>query len=152
MLQIQTAVVYFLTFYWKSMGVTWINGTAVYYALHLQSFQRFPVPIHNLFVLKSLTWTTLLIEFALAVLIWFKELRYPVLLAGLGLHLGIEYAMNIPLFEWMIIAAYVNFIDPEDLSRTWNWFHSLTAKWLGKIIHFAVGRVNSSFNCRKHFG
>jgi len=145
MLQIQTAVVYFATFYWKSMGVMWINGTAVYYALHLQDFQRFPVPIHNLFVLKSLTWMTLLIEFALGVLIWFKELRYPVLLAGLCLHLGIEYAMNIPLFEWMIVATYVNFIDPEDLTRTWNWFHSLTTKWLGKISHsFAIGQVRNA--------
>jgi len=37
------------------------------------------------------------------------------------LHLGIEYAMNIPLFEWMIVATYVNFIYPEDLSRTLTW-------------------------------
>jgi vitamin K-dependent gamma-carboxylase-like protein len=125
MLQIQTAVVYFSTFYWKSMGILWINGTAVYYALHLQDFRHFPVPaINSLFIIKSLTWGTLLIEFALGVLIWFKELRYPVLIAGLCLHLGIEYAMNIPLFEWMAVATYVNFIEPQDLTRMWNWVRS----------------------------
>jgi hypothetical protein len=142
MLQIQTSVVYFATFYWKSMGVMWINGTAIYYALHLQDFQRFPVPIHSLWVLKSLTWLTLLIEFALGVLIWFKELRYPVLLAGLCLHLGIEYAMNIPLFEWMIVITYVNFIEPEDLTRTWNWFLGQSTKWRDKFAQvFVAGRV-----------
>jgi len=122
MLQIQTAVVYFATFYWKSLGVLWMNGTAVYYALRLEDMHRFPVPqLHNLALIRTLTWSTLLIEFALGALIWFKELRYPILLAGLGLHLGIEYAMNIPLFEWMIVAMYINFVDPEDLSRTFTW-------------------------------
>jgi hypothetical protein len=122
MLQIQTAVVYLATFYWKSMGTLWMNGTAVYYALHLEDFHRFPIPpLHSMFLIKTLTWTTLAIEFALAVLVWFKELRYPVLLAGLCLHVGIEYAMNIPLFEWMIVATYVNFIYPEDISRAWTW-------------------------------
>jgi len=122
MLQFQTAVVYFATFYWKSMGILWMNGTAVYYALRLEDMHRFPIPpLHSLALIKTLTWMTLVIEFALGVLVWFKELRYPVLLAGLCLHLGIEYAMNIPLFEWMIVATYVNFIYPEDLSRTLTW-------------------------------
>jgi hypothetical protein len=134
MLQIQTAIVYFATFYWKSQGLLWVNGTAVYYALRLDDFHRFPIPqLHSLLIIKTLTWTTLLIEFALGVLIWFKELRYPVLLAGLCLHLGIEYAMNIPLFEWMIVATYVNFIDPEDLSRWWNWGRGRFAIGLGKL-------------------
>jgi len=43
MLQIQTAVVYFATFYWKSLGILWVNGTAVYYALRLEDFMIDPV-------------------------------------------------------------------------------------------------------------
>jgi hypothetical protein len=141
MLQIQTAVVYFATFYWKTLGILWMNGTAVYYALRLEDFHRFPLPpLHNMFLIKSLTWSTLAIEFALGVLIWFKELRYPVLLAGVCLHLGIEYAMNIPLFEWMIVATYVNFIEPEDLTRAWNWVHGRYTKWATKLASLsAVG-------------
>jgi len=134
MLQIQTGVVYFATFYWKSMGLLWINGTAVYYALNLQDFKHFPVPpLHSMFIIRSLTWGTLVIEFALGVLIWFKDVRYPVLLAGVLLHLGIEYAMNIPLFEWMIMATYINFVDPEDLSKWWKWFQGIPTKLRGKI-------------------
>ena len=62
-----------------------------------------------------------MIELGLGTLVWFRELRYPVLLAGLCLHLGIEYAMNIPLFEWISIATYAVFIYPEDLSRAGEW-------------------------------
>jgi uncharacterized membrane protein YphA (DoxX/SURF4 family) len=154
MLQIQTAIVYFATFYWKTLGILWMNGTAVYYALRLEDFHRFPLPpLHNLFLIKSLTWLTLLIEFSLAVLIWFKELRYPVLLAGLCLHLGIEYAMNIPLFEWMIVATYVNFIDPEDLSRTWTWFHGQSTKWRGRFAQiFAIGQVRETVSTAVNIG
>ncbi|HXP78883.1 MAG TPA: HTTM domain-containing protein [Verrucomicrobiae bacterium] len=146
MLQIQTAVVYFATFYWKTLGILWINGTAVYYALRLDDFHRFPLPpLHNLFLIKTLTWSTLAIEFALGVLIWFKETRYPVLLAGICLHIGIEYAMNIPLFEWMIVATYINFVEPEDLSRSWNWFRRQSTKWVGKFAHvLAAGQAQQT--------
>ena len=122
LIQIQTAVVYFATFYWKTLGRTWLNGTAVYYVLHVVADRHFPLPaIDNLFVLTLLTWSTLAIEFSMATLVWFRELRYPVLLAALCLHMGIEYALNIPLFEWISIAPYVTFIYPEDLSRVWEW-------------------------------
>jgi hypothetical protein len=152
MLQIQTAVVYFATFYWKTLGILWINGTAVYYALRLEDFHRFPLPpLHNLFLIKTLTWSTLVIEFALGVLIWFKETRYPVLLAGLCLHVGIEYAMNIPLFEWMIVATYINFIEPEDLSRSWNWFRRQSTKLVGKFAHvWAAGQAQQTVSTIVH--
>jgi Vitamin K-dependent gamma-carboxylase len=136
MLQIQTGVVYFATFYWKSMGVLWVNGMAVYYALRLEDFRRFPLPpIHNLYLIRSLTWSTLLIEFALGVLIWFKETRYYVLLAGVCLHIGIEYSMNIPLFEWIMVGTYVNFIEPKDLTKIWNWVHDRTMDLGHKLSH-----------------
>jgi hypothetical protein len=96
--------------------------------------QRFPVPtFHHLFIYQTLTWMTLLIEFALGALVWFKELRYPVLLAGICLHLGIEYAMNIPLFELMAMATYINFVEPEDLTRMWDWTRNLMGR------HFRQG-------------
>ena len=122
LIQIQIAVVYFSTFYWKTLGTTWINGTAIYYVLRLEEDHRFPVPfVHSLLLIKLATWLTLLIEFSMAVLVWSRELRYPVLLAALCLHLGIEYSMNIPLFEWIMIAGLVTFIYPEDLARAWAW-------------------------------
>jgi predicted DCC family thiol-disulfide oxidoreductase YuxK len=41
--------------------------------------------------------------------------------AGLSLHLGIEYCMNLPMFEWSFMLTYLLFIYPEDLTKSWNW-------------------------------
>jgi hypothetical protein len=44
-----------------------------------------------------------------------------VLLAGLLLHLGLEYSMNIQLFQWIMLSAYVLFVDPRDVRRAIEW-------------------------------
>ena len=75
-----------------------------------------------------MTWGTLLVEFALGALVWFRDLRYPVLLAGLLLHLGLEYSMIIQLFQWVMISAYVLFIDPRDLRRAAGWLNRRTRR------------------------
>lgn len=54
-------------------------------------------------------------------LIWWKPARYYwVLLAGLALHLGIEYFMNLPMFEWNFMFTYLLFIDPQDMVKVAN--------------------------------
>jgi len=123
LIQIQIAIAYFSTFYWKTQGSMWIDGTALYYVSHIAEFKRFPVPFlfDNLWLIKAATWFTLLTEFSLAVLVWIKELRYYVLAAGVLLHLGIEWSMNIPLFEWIFIATYITFVEPAHLDRSWQW-------------------------------
>lgn len=119
MIQFELALLYFVTFCWKASGDAWVNGTALFYVMHLDELRRFPVPmfLQNAVLLKVATWLTLATEFSLGVLIWFKELRYPVLAIGVILHLCFEYALNVPLFQWEVLAAYVLFIDPEDLER-----------------------------------
>jgi hypothetical protein len=119
LIQIQLAVVYLATVYWKLHWHTWVDGTAVYYATRVREYDRFPVPylFDHLWTIKLLTWGTLVIEFALGALVWFRDLRYPVLLAGVMLHLGLEYSMNIQLFQWVMLSAFVLFIDPRDFRR-----------------------------------
>jgi hypothetical protein len=56
-------------------------------------------------------------ELCMGVLIWAPKLRYKVLLLGLLFHLTLDYSLNIPLFQWDILPAYLLFIDPEDLAR-----------------------------------
>jgi hypothetical protein len=119
LIQVQLSFVYFYAFIWKASGTMWMSGTAVYYASRLIEFWRFPVPyvFEHLWTIKLWTWGTLVIEFALGTLIWIKELRYPVLLAGILLHVGIDYSMNIPLFGFIMVSAYVTFVEPADLER-----------------------------------
>jgi hypothetical protein len=123
MIQIQVSLVYLMTFWTKTQGSLWVDGTALHYVNHLDSFHRFPVPaiFYDPFVVHIETWLTLFVEFALGVLIWFKELRYRVLLAGLILHLSLEYAMNVPLFQWIMLATLVTFVEPPVLARAMAW-------------------------------
>ena len=117
LIQVQLAIAYLATVYWKLHGHTWVDGTAVYYATRVREYDRFFVPylFDHLWTVKLLTWGTLAVEVALGVLVWFRDLRYPVLLAGAMLHLGLEYSMNIQLFQWVMLSAYVLFIDPRDV-------------------------------------
>lgn len=123
MIQVEMAVLYLMAFWSKSMGPAWVDGTAVYYVQNLEQFQRFPLPsiLHSLPMVKLETWFTLAVEFSLGALVWIKELRYPILLAGLMLHLGLEYSMNVPMFQWIALATYVTFVDAADLARAWSW-------------------------------
>jgi predicted DCC family thiol-disulfide oxidoreductase YuxK len=122
LLQVQLAIAYGHTWYSKMEGIHWNDGTAVYYAVRYDDLMRFPIPhiFDQLPVYQVLTWGTLVIEFALFTLIWWRPARYWVLLIGISLHLGIEYCMNLPLFEWAFLSTYLLFIYPEDLTRAWQ--------------------------------
>jgi hypothetical protein len=134
MIQIQISIGYIATFSAKMIGKTWRNGTALYYVLRLTGFRRFPVPFANrLIVTRLLTWGTLVIEFSAGVLVWFRSLRYAVLLAAFLLHMGIEYSMNLPIFEWIMVSTYVTFIYPEDLTKAWSWICDRIGPRLGAM-------------------
>jgi hypothetical protein len=126
MIQFELALLYFSSFCWKVQGAPWVQGTALYYVYHLDEFHRFPVP--SLFLrptmLKLGSWMALALEFSLGVLIWIKELRYFLLALGVLFHLWLEYSLNVPMFEWDVLAAYVLFIEPDDMTRAWNWMRS----------------------------
>lgn len=117
LIQLQLSFLYFYAFVWKAMGTMWLDGTALYYTARLQEFWRFPVPyvLEHMWAIKLSSWWTLAVEFALGPLVWIKELRYPVLIAGALLHAGIEYSMNIPLFGLTMVSAYVTFVRPGHL-------------------------------------
>jgi hypothetical protein len=121
MIQFELAMVYLFSFWWKSLGTPWIDGSALVYVSQLAELRRFPIPGWLLapVVLKCGAWMTLALEFALGVLLWMKEFRYPLLILGCCFHLLLEYALNIPMFQWDILSAYVLFIDPADLERMW---------------------------------
>jgi len=116
------ALIYFQAFWSKLDDPTWLNGSAMYYVLREQEFLRFPVAwiSSNLWMCKTLTWGSLLIEGAMWSLVWFKETRYYVLAGVVLLHLGIEYAMNLPIFESLMIASLVVFVPTEDLKFAYN--------------------------------
>ena len=116
LLQIQFSAVYLFAVWDKVRGTTWNNGTAVSIALRITDIQRFPLPgflTHSLLLSNLLSFGTLVIELSLAVLVWNRTLRPYVLLAGLSLHLGIEYAIRVGFFGVSILSMYLLWVPPE---------------------------------------
>jgi uncharacterized membrane protein YphA (DoxX/SURF4 family) len=120
LLQLQFSLVYLATTLFKLKGLDWVDGTAVYYTSRLENFQRLAVPLifDFPFLVKISTWSALLIEFSMGVLVWVRELRIWVLIAGLILHLMIEVSMSIGFFELMMMASYILFLEPGEI----GWF------------------------------
>lgn len=133
LMQMQVAFIYCQAFWAKIAGEMWINGSALYYALHLEDFQKATAPdiTNNINLLKAATWSTLIIEFSLWTLVWFKETRYAVLAAGVLLHILIDTFMNLPIFEYLMIVSYIPFIYAEDLSILMTKIKSGIAHFIG---------------------
>lgn len=129
LIQFQSAFMYFSTSSWKILsGSSWWDGSAVYYSSRWLEFQRFPVPylFDHSWTCRLISWGTLLAEVSLWTIIWLPSLRYYALAAGVLLHLGIGWSMNIPPFSALAMAVYVTFIPPKDLSRLWDRLKSLS--------------------------
>ena len=130
MIQFELALLYFTSFLWKLKGHAWLDGSALFYVVHMHDMARFPIPswLQNAEILKLGSWFTLALEFSLGILIWVRSLRYYLLCLGVLFHLSLEYAFNIPMFQWEVLAAYVLFIDPNDLNRALSYVRG----WIGR--------------------
>ncbi|MDQ2798550.1 MAG: DCC1-like thiol-disulfide oxidoreductase family protein, partial [Armatimonadota bacterium] len=122
LMQLQISVLYLCASLSKITGATWMDGTAVYYPLHLPESLRFPaLGRDNIYVINVMTWATIAIEMALATFVWVPRLRLYVLTLGIFLHLGIEYTFNIPLFSALMITSYLNFLTGDDIKHVLAW-------------------------------
>jgi hypothetical protein len=131
--QCQWVLLYLHSFWSKLASPVWWDGTALYYVMRTPEFSRFPVPLlaDNMLLCNIATWGTLLIEGAAWTFIYFKETRYLVLGSVFLLHLGIEYALNIPMFEHIMFVSLIVFIYPEDLTRLMDRTKIKIADWFG---------------------
>jgi Vitamin K-dependent gamma-carboxylase len=118
LIQVQMCGVYAQTFFSKLACPQWIDGTALYYCSRLTDFTRLPTPFlfDHLWTCQLLSWMTLVVEFSLFTLIWFPKFRYYVIAFGVVFHLTIDWSMNIPVFEYIMIATYINFLKPDTVS------------------------------------
>ncbi len=118
LMQLQLCFVYLFTGVVK-LGEDYFNGVAIYWVLNDTAVSRWPygmVPI-PLFVCRLMTWGTLAFELTFIVLIWIKPLRRWLILAGLGLHLGILVTMEIGWFSQVTMCWYALFVSGETLAR-----------------------------------
>jgi hypothetical protein len=134
LLQVQMSIIYLAAFQTKLSGETWLNGTAVSYALRLGDMQRWPAPdwyTTNTLIMNLVTWGTLAIEFALAVLIWNRRFRPWVLAAGVVLHLIIDVHILIGIFSYAMLVLYFAWVSPETVAQLPDKFKRMaTRSWV----------------------
>lgn len=114
--RLQVAVVYLATAIWKLQGRDWGNGTAVYWVLQDPQYQR--IGVDGILATRlgqglatGATWGTLVLEFALPVLLLDPRRRRWGLLLGALLHLGIWASMRIGLFSPLMLVSYLAFVE-----------------------------------------
>lgn len=143
MVQIQMTVIYPAGLFHKLDGSTWRDGTAALYALNLQDFERFPVPdlvTNSLFIGWILTYLTLAIEFSVPFLLWTRRTRRFAVVAGLGLHVGFDYALRVGFFAWAMTVGYIAFLTPGESARIADWVRRALAleTWRGLTLRRAT--------------
>ena len=117
-LQVQLCIVYLAAALWKFKGESWRQGAAVGTVLQLGEFERFPIPDFMLTATGSLiaTYFTLGFELLFPFMIWIPSCRVPFLVMGILLHAGLEWSLNIQMFQWVITSFYILFIRVSDKS------------------------------------
>jgi hypothetical protein len=117
LVQLQMMVVYLFAF-WSKSGELWRNGTAVSTAFRLTDLQRigeFDLIVQNIYVVAFLTWSTLIVELALGMLLWAKPLRPLLIALGVTFHLMIDSLVLVGFFGLAMIAGLMTFLDADRL-------------------------------------
>ena len=118
MMQIQVCMMYFWSTYQKLQSVYWNNGEMMYWVLRNFGRTRFPLPSffsENMIAVNLLTYFALAVEGLFPFLVWSKRTRKYIIPAGILMHLGIEWSMNIQIFEIVVLASYLLFFEGEEL-------------------------------------
>jgi hypothetical protein len=118
LIQIQVAIVYFMSGWAKLHGSTWHDGSALPLALLNPQLSRFDfslvggIPLVALLT-RLLVQVTLWWEVLFAAMVWFRWGRLLALAMGVGVHIGIWVLMRVHWFGAVMIASYVAFIPGE---------------------------------------
>lgn len=129
LIRVQVAVIYLSTGCWKLMNPTWRDGSAVWFAVNNNAFQRFPggIPEVLAWLVPVATYTTLFWELAFAPMVLFRATRRWALWGGVAIHLSMLALIEIGPFHLVMLSSYLAFLDPE---RTMRWCHQVTGRLL----------------------
>ncbi len=92
----------------------WVDGSAASYAW--RAWPLFPAPewlTGNELLVNVVTWGTILIELAIAILVWNRRCRPWVLAAGVFLHLSIMVTLSVGFHSLAIFVLYLAFVPWE---------------------------------------
>lgn len=121
LLQVQLTLVYLVTVEAKLTGSFWADGSAAFYAWRTDGrWALLPAPewlTANAILVNVSTWGTLLIELAIAVLVWNRRWRFWVLGAGVVMHVTMMVTLNVGFFSLAMFVLYFAFVPWEVVER-----------------------------------
>jgi hypothetical protein len=117
LMQVQLSLVYLVSVQAKLSGKFWADGAAASYTWRTDGrWALLSAPewlSANAILVNAATWGTLLIELAIAVLVWNRRWRFWVLAAGVVMHLTMMITMNVAFFSVAMFVLYLAFIPWE---------------------------------------
>jgi hypothetical protein len=124
LLQIQIVLAYVTTAYDKLLGNDWTDGSAVFHALASDTLRRFDPPafmFDNVWIIRSMTWSTLAVEAALGfLLLWPRTRRFAVVLA-IALHVGFQVFLTLGFFAPAMMIGILSFVSVADAKKVLDW-------------------------------
>jgi hypothetical protein len=130
-LKLQVVFLYLVASYYKLQGESWINGTAFYYVLYNDMYTHPFFTNHfidNTFVIKAVSWFTLLFQLFFPILVWIKKTKNVMLIAGIFLHVMIAWVMGIVDFGIIMILMYTLFNSENFNTKMLNYFRKSLVK------------------------
>ena len=125
--QIEMTVIYLGAGHGKWDGTVWTSGLAVYALAH--TWDRYPgiwTPdwlFNRLGPLQVMAWFTLGLELMAPITLWIPRFRKPTLCLVILLHVGMEVALNMHLFESLTILGFCSFLVDKDKKDKNQSFH-----------------------------
>ncbi|MCA9239061.1 MAG: HTTM domain-containing protein [Planctomycetales bacterium] len=130
LIQLHLCIIYLFGGLGKTQGDFWWNGGAVWYSIASYEYRSFdmtwlsrivelgPLRFDLLYVVDFLTHATVFMEVFYCCLVWNRWTRPWVVLAAIGMHLFIGFAMGMWTFALVMIFTNMAFFPPE-LIRRW---------------------------------
>jgi hypothetical protein len=115
----QMLLIYLTSSVYKLQGEEWLDGTALYYALRLESLQVLPALSEAMwqvtpFVLAA-TWMTVAVQLLFPVMLLWRPTRYAAVALATLTHLGIAVLLGLWAFSLPMIAIDMLFVR----DRSW---------------------------------
>jgi len=118
LIQIEISLIYLSTALLKVSGTDWVSGDALYYVSRLDDlYGHFPVPrfvFESMPLVRMLSWSVLLVEGLTPFMLWFRETRGTALAIAFVFHFATDWAMNLFLFQWLMMVGLLSFTVPAD--------------------------------------
>lgn len=119
LMQIQVSIIYFSAALEKIKSDSWYGGEALWHVFNNKQMMLFNLTsfLNSSFIISSLTWSVIFLEFFLSFGLWWSKTRKISLAVGFFFHLVIALLMGLWFFSLFMLCFYILFLDKSFLKK-----------------------------------